>query len=175
MLWQFDHHFSQWDYFQNTCVETCAELKVVTEIQAEYVVEQRDIEARLEKQRWTANWLFGFRNITNTTNERTVVASIFPRVAPVYSIRTVFWKSSQLEAIHLISMFNLINSQTGLMNAVKRSPTRFLGSKRALNTGACGFYRLFSIFARSCRTKGVSVFRQDKASPLARAGLFEAT
>lgn len=70
---------------------------------------------------------------------------------------------------------NLINSQTGLMNAVKRSPTRFLGSNRALNTGACGFYRVFSIFAGSCRTKGVSVFRQDKASPLARAGLFEAT
>jgi len=44
-----------------------------------YWVLERDVENRL-KGRWDAGWLLGWRDITNATNERTVIASVIPRV-----------------------------------------------------------------------------------------------
>jgi N-6 DNA Methylase len=41
-----------------------------------YWVRREDIDARLSQER---EWLLGFRDITNTTNERTVVAAFLPR------------------------------------------------------------------------------------------------
>ncbi|MBW2121253.1 MAG: N-6 DNA methylase, partial [Deltaproteobacteria bacterium] len=44
-----------------------------------YWVPEEEVEARLEG-RWDRGWLLGWRDITNTTNERTVIASLIPRV-----------------------------------------------------------------------------------------------
>ncbi|HIB67756.1 MAG TPA: hypothetical protein EYO33_22320, partial [Phycisphaerales bacterium] len=44
-----------------------------------YWVAQKEVEERL-KDRWSHSWFLAFRDITNTTNERTVIASILPRV-----------------------------------------------------------------------------------------------
>jgi hypothetical protein len=43
-----------------------------------YWVPQADVSARLEG-RWAHEWLLGWRDITNTTNERTVIAGVFPK------------------------------------------------------------------------------------------------
>ena len=45
-----------------------------------YWVERAEVEARLQDFEWPRNWLVGFRDITNATNERTVIASVMPRV-----------------------------------------------------------------------------------------------
>ncbi len=45
-----------------------------------YWVEEQHVAAALAG-RWEKEWLLGFRDITNTTNERTVIAGIFPGVA----------------------------------------------------------------------------------------------
>lgn len=47
---------------------------------ARYWVGLADVAARLEG-RWSHDWLLGWRDITNSTNERTVIASLIPRVA----------------------------------------------------------------------------------------------
>lgn len=44
-----------------------------------YWVPGAEIESRLQGK-WDRGWLMGWRDITNTTNERTVIASIAPRV-----------------------------------------------------------------------------------------------
>ncbi|XRQ09277.1 Eco57I restriction-modification methylase domain-containing protein [Actinomadura welshii] len=43
-----------------------------------YWINERELNKRLNG-RWDKSWLIGFRKISNSTNERTVVVSIFPR------------------------------------------------------------------------------------------------
>ncbi|GAB37963.1 hypothetical protein [Gordonia sputi] len=45
-----------------------------------YWVSRNDVEARLE-DRWDRRWLLGWRDITNASNERTFVPSVFPASA----------------------------------------------------------------------------------------------
>ncbi len=42
-----------------------------------YWVDEREVTSRLAGK-WKHDWLLGFRNITNTTNERTVIAAMIP-------------------------------------------------------------------------------------------------
>jgi hypothetical protein len=44
-----------------------------------YWVPEEEVEARLAG-RWDRGWLLGWRDITNVTNERTVIAAVIPRV-----------------------------------------------------------------------------------------------
>ncbi len=39
-----------------------------------------EVTTRLTAKGWTRDWLMGWRDITNATNERTVIATVFPRV-----------------------------------------------------------------------------------------------
>jgi hypothetical protein len=43
-----------------------------------YWVNRKDVEIRLRSQNWDRRWLMGWRDITKTQNERTVIASIIP-------------------------------------------------------------------------------------------------
>jgi hypothetical protein len=45
-----------------------------------YWVPEAEVTLRLAAKRWTRGWLMGWRDITNATNERTVIATAFPRV-----------------------------------------------------------------------------------------------
>ncbi len=46
-----------------------------------YWVPAAEVEARLARKGWPRGWLLGWRDITNATNERTLIASVTPRVA----------------------------------------------------------------------------------------------
>ncbi|MEK0082976.1 Eco57I restriction-modification methylase domain-containing protein [Benzoatithermus flavus] len=46
-----------------------------------YWVEEREVEARLADKGWARGWLMGWRDICRSTDERTVIASVIPRVA----------------------------------------------------------------------------------------------
>ena len=45
-----------------------------------YWVDKKEVENRLS-DKWNKQWLLGFRGITNSTNERTMICSILPKVA----------------------------------------------------------------------------------------------
>ena len=49
------------------------------EAEPRYWVPESDVSSRLATKGWTRGWLMGWRDITNATNERTTIASIFPR------------------------------------------------------------------------------------------------
>lgn len=44
-------------------------------------VPARELNARLEERSWNRKWLIGWRDITNATNWRTLIASVFPAYA----------------------------------------------------------------------------------------------
>ena len=48
-------------------------------VQPRYWLERRELDARLAETATTRGWLLGFRDITNATNERTVIAHVIPR------------------------------------------------------------------------------------------------
>lgn len=53
-------------------------------------------------------WYFGFRNITNATNERTFIGSVIPRVAVGHSMPLMFFGSSVSLAAALIGSFGCL-------------------------------------------------------------------
>lgn len=55
-----------------------------------YWVSRHEVRERLEAVEWPHDWLIGWRGITNATNERTVIAAAFPRVAVGNSLPVLF-------------------------------------------------------------------------------------
>ena len=63
-------------------------LRVVTELEQldpqfnplpRYWVPKTEVDTRLDRYGWHKNWLIGWRDITNATNERTMIATMLPR------------------------------------------------------------------------------------------------
>ncbi|NLJ09897.1 MAG: N-6 DNA methylase, partial [Treponema sp.] len=64
------------------------------------------VEAALEAR--SPRWLMGWRNITNATNERTVIASVLPRVAVGHSMPLFFSDSDTLRKTCLLANLNAL-------------------------------------------------------------------
>jgi hypothetical protein len=54
-----------------------------------YWVDSREVKSKLEGCEWDREWLLGWRDITNVTNERTLIASAMP-VAGIAGLNLVF-------------------------------------------------------------------------------------
>jgi hypothetical protein len=48
------------------------------QVQPRYWVEQQEVSDRLS-HKWNKKWLIAFRDITNSTNERTAIFSLLPK------------------------------------------------------------------------------------------------
>jgi hypothetical protein len=85
MVHQFDHRFATYDgatqanLNKGTLPQTTDAQHSDADFQStpQYWVAEAEVEARLG--RWERDWLLGWRDITNAHNERTVIASLFPR------------------------------------------------------------------------------------------------
>lgn len=91
MTHQFDHRFGDYamkraDYGKNDLPTVPHESLAdpVYRPTPQYWVDRSEVESRLWLD-WPHKWVLGWRDITNTTNERTVVASVIPRVAVGHS------------------------------------------------------------------------------------------
>lgn len=82
MIHQFDHRWAGYDDAGQTTSDLTTEAKTnpETEPQPRYWVPEAEVTARLDAKGWNRGWLMGWRDITNATNERTVIATVFPRV-----------------------------------------------------------------------------------------------
>lgn len=86
MLHHFDHRYGDYadkpEDSQNTSLPDVPLERLQNPayvVQPRYWVPASAVEDRL-RDRWDREWLLGFRDITNSTNERTVIASMLPRV-----------------------------------------------------------------------------------------------
>jgi hypothetical protein len=83
MIHQFDHRFATYaDDSNEGARDVTPEEKADPNFRVtpRYWVERSEVEERLAKKNWPHPWLMGWRDITNSTNERTVIASLVPRV-----------------------------------------------------------------------------------------------
>jgi len=80
MLHQYDHRWAIYDGAETRSLTRVEKGNPGYVAQPRYWMPQKDVDARLA-DRWQRSWLLGWRDITNATNERTVIASVFPRTA----------------------------------------------------------------------------------------------
>jgi hypothetical protein len=62
-------------------------------VMPQYWVLKQEVESRLAR-RWSRDWLLGWRDVTNAVNERTVIASVLPRVGVGHTLPLMLLSSS---------------------------------------------------------------------------------
>ncbi len=90
MINLYDHRWGQFDAGGKVeLLERDAKTRLNLEPQPRYWVTQAKLDERLGR-RWNRGWMLGWRDITNATNERTVIVSLYPRVGVGHTIRNIF-------------------------------------------------------------------------------------
>lgn len=83
MIHQFDHRWASYRTENGKDISGDVSLAEKQDpdfsVTPRYWVEKAEVEQRLRDKGWKRGWLLGFRDITNATNERTVIASVMPR------------------------------------------------------------------------------------------------
>ncbi|MHB1266969.1 MAG: Eco57I restriction-modification methylase domain-containing protein [Acidithiobacillus ferriphilus] len=81
MIHQFDHRWATYTPDGNSRDVTLAEHRAPEfTVTPRYWVDAAEVAQRLDDKGWTRGWLMGWRDITNATNERTVIAAVVGRV-----------------------------------------------------------------------------------------------
>lgn len=79
LIHHFDHRFATYTEDGKTRDFTLNEKQDTnSQIRPRYWVSQQEVFDRLKDKNWDKKWLMGWRDITNATNERTVIASVMP-------------------------------------------------------------------------------------------------
>ncbi|MGH7623732.1 MAG: SAM-dependent DNA methyltransferase, partial [Gemmatimonadaceae bacterium] len=78
-------------------------------VRPRYWVPEEEVEARLRARGWDHPWLLGWRDITNATNERTVIASVIPRVG-VGHTTSLFFVDRDLTPVTVACFLATFNS-----------------------------------------------------------------
>lgn len=115
-IWGYDHRFATYSGVDNNealkgnCVQVKQNEKedptLVT--QARFWLENSIVK---EYTNWhTRNYWLAYRNITNTTNERTMVSTIIPRHCTDYTVRLIF--GGKVNGINAILFLGNLNSYT---------------------------------------------------------------
>lgn len=89
MVHLFDHRWSGYALEDSSPVDYSTGFKSQPDNEAipRYWVEEKEVKRRLGAKGWQRNWLMGWRDITNATNERTVIASMVPWAGVGHTLR----------------------------------------------------------------------------------------
>ena len=88
MIHQFDHRWATFDPRPGQFRDVTTEEKKEPGFEAtpRYWVPEAEVEERLRQVGWDRGWLMGWRDITNVTNQRTVIATIFSKMGVGHSL-----------------------------------------------------------------------------------------
>ncbi|MFZ5803254.1 MAG: Eco57I restriction-modification methylase domain-containing protein [Acidobacteriota bacterium] len=125
MVHQFDHRFG--DYAMQPEGSESTQLPEVSlerladphyQVLPRYWVPEAEVEARLRAKGWDRGWLLGWRDITNVTNERTVIAAVIPRVGvghtlPLFVVGAVERTSGLLGCLSSFSLDFVARQKVG--------------------------------------------------------------
>lgn len=107
MLHHFTHRFGDYAVYPDGTATTQLPETPLERLQdPHYVVQPRywvpdsAVEQRLSGK-WGRGWLLGWRDITNSTNERTVIASVVPRVGVGHTFPLMFFTADSLRIVCL--------------------------------------------------------------------------
>lgn len=105
MIHQFNHRWATYDGMKIRDTKS-EELKNKDfSVLPRYWVSEADVEENLKAMKWKHPWLMGWRDITNSTNERTIICATLPLVAVGHSCPLLF-SSSYFSSLSLL-MSNL--------------------------------------------------------------------
>jgi hypothetical protein len=94
MIHQFDHRWATYDDLESRDVTAVEKADPEFEPDARYWVPWHEVSSRLMAKGWTRGWLLSWRDITNATNERTVIAAAYPRSAVGHTLPLFFLDAS---------------------------------------------------------------------------------
>ena len=113
MLHHYDHRWATYNPDGST-----RELTLTEKLNPDYVVLPRywiseaDIEEKLQNKGWNHKWLLGWRDIARATDERTMIACIFPRVAVGHKLPLALaHRAELLSAIWSSYVFDFVTRQ----------------------------------------------------------------
>lgn len=94
LIHQFDHRWATYDSGDTRDATDDEKRDPAFTPRPRYWVEKTDVLARLANLPHTPKWLMGWRDITNATNERTVIASVIPLAAVNHKTPLLFTNST---------------------------------------------------------------------------------
>lgn len=112
MIWQFDHRYGNFRDRSDDSGNT--QLPPVSDADHEdpsfvpvgrHWIPTSEVDARLSG-RSSCNWFLGFRDITNASNERTVIAAVIPRVAVANNLPLILTETGPIEIGGLLANLN---------------------------------------------------------------------
>jgi hypothetical protein len=108
MIHQFDHRWGGYDEAGEPSSDASTTQKVDPsfEIAPRYWVPETEVDERLAEKGWKRNWLMGWRDIANTVNERTTIASVVPKVGVAHSMPLMFTDIAPTKWIALLGNLN---------------------------------------------------------------------
>jgi hypothetical protein len=88
MIHQFDHRWATYETENSTFRDGTLSEKTNQSFEPvpRYWVPQQEVISRLADKGWSRGWLMGWRNIARATDERSLIASVFPKVAAGHSL-----------------------------------------------------------------------------------------
>lgn len=105
MIWHYDHRFGSFEGINSRTTTHTPTIEQYQDpnyqIMPWYWVRESEV-----KEITNENWYVGFRNITNTTNERTTVISLIPQSAVGHSMPLILSSSESTEKAILLSIMS---------------------------------------------------------------------
>lgn len=108
MVWQYDHRYAT--FADGEARQTSVEEKSnpIFEPVPRYWVPANEIEKRYVEKGWDREWVMGWRNIARSTDERTLIPSILPRVAVAHSMPLLLSKADTRSITALLANLSSI-------------------------------------------------------------------
>lgn len=94
LIHQFDHRWATYEGDDTRDLTDAEKADPNVQVTPRYWVPGTEVEARLEGK-WDRGWFLGWRNITNTTNERTVIVGILPCIGVGHSLLLMLFGENQ--------------------------------------------------------------------------------
>jgi hypothetical protein len=108
LIHQFDHRWATYTPDGNSRdLSNFEKADPACTVNPRYWVSQAEVEQRLRDKGWTRDWLMGWRDITNATNERTVIASVIPRVGVGNQMPLMLFEREDSHRLHAALLANL--------------------------------------------------------------------
>jgi len=109
MIHQFDHRWATYSADGSGDVSTAHKQDPTFGVTPRYWVEAAEVEARLRDKGWARGWLMGWRDICRATDERTVIASMVPRVAVGHKMPLIFAQAAH-STRHVAALYGNLNA-----------------------------------------------------------------
>jgi hypothetical protein len=109
MIHQFDHRWASYGTDGSSGDVTFAEkADPHFTVTPRYWVSEAEVEQRLSDKNWSRGWLMGWRDICRATDERTVIASVVPRVGVGHTMPLFMTTAEPMRVAALLGNFSAL-------------------------------------------------------------------